>query len=92
MLWHHSSLNCLVFGNGGIIQLWNILLGKWQGTKLDLQYDCNCYNFLKSPILRGEMMKHSNVKGLGLHGKNFIAFFKIVLCSSKYLIIQNKLF
>lgn len=42
----------------------------------------------KSPILRGEMMKHSIVKGLGLHGKNFIAFL-IVLYSSKYFIIQN---
>lgn len=37
-------------------------------------------------------MKHSNVKALGLHGKNFIASFLIVLYSSKYFIIQNKLF
>lgn len=77
-----------MFGNRGTIQLWNILLGKWQGTKLDVQYDYNCYNKKKSPILRGEMMKHSIVKGLGLHGKNFIAFL-IVLYSSKYFIIQN---
>lgn len=29
----------------------------------------------------GKTTKHSKVKGLGLHGKKFIAFLKIVLCS-----------
>lgn len=55
-----------------LIKLWDILLGKWQGTKLYLQHDYNYYNNKK--ILRGKTTKHSNVIGLGLLGKKFIAF------------------